>query len=286
MIQDIAPLKLNNAYHRKKPKNNSRMLGFIDRMIYLKYDEKIEFLTYGQWTDTLREQKKEIPGSVYLFSIGEEDYFLTDIAADTQIEGFAFHKMFSVRTMQPMKDVLAAATAWHLYVWYRDNQFCGRCGINLKHDTLQRMMRCPKCGNLVFPKIAPAVIIGLTDGDKILMTKYAGREYKRYALIAGFTEIGETAEETVAREVMEEVGLKVKNIRYYKSQPWGFDSNLLLGYFCDLAEKAEIQLEEEELSLAEWVDYKDVPDDPERLSLTREMMVHFRESRKMDHQND
>lgn len=286
MIQDIAPLKLNNAYHRKKPKNNSRMLGFIDRMIYLKYDEKIEFLTYGQWTDTLREQKKEIPGSVYLFSIGEEDYFLTDIAADTQIEGFAFHKMFSVRTMQPMKDALAAATAWHLYVWYRDNQFCGRCGINLKHDTLQRMMRCPKCGNLVFPKIAPAVIIGLTDGDKILMTKYAGREYKRYALIAGFTEIGETAEETVAREVMEEVGLKVKNIRYYKSQPWGFDSNLLLGYFCDLAEKAEIQLEEEELSLAEWVDYKDVPDDPEGLSLTREMMVHFRESRKMDHQND
>ena len=286
MIQDIAPLKLNNAYHRKKPKNNSRMLGFFDRMIYLKYDEKIEFLTYERWTDTLREQKKEIPGIVYMFSIGEEDYFLTDIAADTQIEGFAFHKMFSVRTMQPMKDVLAAATAWHLYVWYRDNQFCGRCGSKLAHDTLQRMMRCPKCGNLVFPKIAPAVIIGLTDGDKILMTKYAGREYKRYALIAGFTEIGETAEETVAREVMEEVGLKVKNIRYYKSQPWGFDSNLLLGYFCDLAEKAEIQLEEEELSLAEWVDYKDVPDDPEGLSLTREMMVHFRKSREKDHQND
>ena len=286
MIQDIAPLKLNNAYHRKKPKNNSRMLGFFDRMSYLKYDEKIEFLTYEQCKDTRRKQKKEIPASVYLFSIGEEDYFLTDIAADTQIEGFAFHKMFSVRTMQPMKDVLAAATAWHLYVWYRDNQFCGRCGTKLAHDTLQRMMRCPKCGNLVFPKIAPAVIIGLTDGDKILMTKYAGREYKRYALIAGFTEIGETAEETVAREVMEEVGLKVKNIRYYKSQPWGFDSNLLLGYFCDLAEKAEIQLEEEELSMAEWVDYKDVPDDPERLSLTREMMVHFRKSREKDHQND
>ena len=279
MIQDIAPLKLNNAYHRKKPKNNSRMLGFFDRMIYLKYDEKIEFLTYEQWTDTRREQKKEIPESVYLFSIGEEDYFLTDIAADTQIEGFAFHKMFSVRTMQPMKDVLAAATAWHLYVWYRDNQFCGRCGTKLAHDTLQRMMRCPKCGNLVFPKIAPAVIIGLTDGDKILMTKYAGREYKRYALIAGFTEIGETAEETVAREVMEEVGLKVKNIRYYKSQPWGFDSNLLLGYFCELAEEEEIHLDEEELSVAEWVDYHDVPEDREKLSLTHEMMTYFKEQR-------
>lgn len=280
MIQDIAPLKLNNAYHRKKPKNNSRMLGFFDRMIYLKYDEKIEFLTYEQWTDTRREQKKEIPESVYLFSIGEEDYFLTDIAADTQIEGFAFHKMFSVRTMQPMKDVLAAATAWHLYVWYRDNQFCGRCGKKLVHSEMQRMLQCPCCANMVFPKIAPAVIVGVTHGDKILMTKYAGREYKRYALIAGFTEIGETAEETVKREVMEEVGLTVKNIRYYKSQPWGFDSNLLLGYFCELAEEGEIRLDEEELSVAEWVDYHDIPEDKEKLSLTHEMMTYFKEQRK------
>ncbi len=68
----------------------------------------------------------------------------------------------------------------------------------------------------------PGSIIGVTDGDKILMSKYAGRAYKKYALLAGFTEIGETIEETVQREVMEEVGLKVKNIRYYKSQPWSF----------------------------------------------------------------
>ena len=80
-------------------------------------------------------------------------------------------------------------------------------------------------------KIAPAVMVGVTNGDKILMTNYAGREYKKYARIAGFTEIGETAEQTVEREVMEEVGLHVKNIRYYKSQPWGYDSDLLLGYF-------------------------------------------------------
>ena len=82
-------------------------------------------------------------------------------------------------------------------------------------------MQCPVCNNMVFPKIAPAVIIGLTNNDQIMMTKYAGREYKRYALIAGFTEIGETAEETVHREVMEEVGLKVKNIRYYKKPAMG-----------------------------------------------------------------
>ena len=78
-------------------------------------------------------------------------------------------------------------------------------------------MRCDHCGNMEFPKICPAVIIGVTDGDKILMSKYAGRAYKKYALLAGFTEIGETIEETVQREVMEEVGLKVKNIRSFSS---------------------------------------------------------------------
>lgn len=287
MIQDIAPMQLDNSYKKKVPHAGSRMFGFGERTVYLEYNGELQFLTYEQWKDYNENiLGREVPSCIYLFSIGEEEYFLTEIGADTKIGEFRFYKMFDVRPMQPKERVLAAATAWHLFVWYRDNQFCGRCGTKLAHDTLQRMMRCPKCGNLVFPKIAPAVIIGLTDGDKILMTKYAGREYKRYALIAGFTEIGETAEETVAREVMEEVGLKVKNIRYYKSQPWGFDSNLLLGYFCDLAEKAEIQLEEEELSLAEWVDYKDVPDDPEGLSLTREMMVHFRKSREKDHQND
>ena len=112
------------------------------------------------------------------------------------------------------------------------------------------------------------------------MTKYAGREYKRYALIAGFTEIGETAEETVQREVMEEVGIRVKNIRYYKSQPWGFDSNLLLGYFCELDGSGKIRLDEEELATAEWVDYRDIPDDPEGLSLTRAMMTAFRISKE------
>lgn len=142
------------------------------------------------------------------------------------------------------------------------------------------MLQCPRCQNQVFPKIAPAVIVGVTDGRKILMTKYANREYKRYALIAGFTEIGETAEETVKREVEEEVGLHVKNIRYYKSQPWGFDSNLLLGYFCELEEHEAIHLDKNELSTAEWIDYADIPDDPEGLSLTREMMVFFREEQK------
>lgn len=280
MIQDIAPLHLHNEFYNKKPDEESRLLGFGNRHVFLQYENnEINFLTYRRWEAYCREHNKKLQDTVYLFEMGGEDYFLVDIPEDVEIEGFAFHALFSIRRMKPKEKVYAATTGWHLYLWYRDNRFCGRCAHKLVHDAKERMLRCPACGNLVFPKIAPAVIIGLIDGDRIMMTKYADREYKRYALIAGFTEIGETAEETVRREVMEEVGLEVKNIRYYKSQPWGFDQNLLMGFFCDLAKEAPITLEEDELSLAEWVDYHDVPKDEEGLSLTHEMMTYFRESK-------
>lgn len=280
MIQDIAPLHLENAYQNKIPSADSRVLAFLENQIYLKAGEEITYVTYGELKTACQNEKREVPECIYLFSIGTEDYFLADLWEKCEISGFAWHKMFAVRTMRPKEKVLAAATAWHLYGWYRDNRFCGRCGEKLVHSSKQRMLQCRCCGNLVFPKIAPAVIVGVTDGRKILMTKYANREYKRYALIAGFTEIGETAEETVKREVEEEVGLHVKNIRYYKSQPWGFDSNLLLGYFCELEKQETIHLDKQELSVAEWVDYTDIPDDPEGLSLTREMMLYFREEQK------
>ena len=108
------------------------------------------------------------------------------------------------------------------------------------------------------------------------MAKYAGRTYKKYALLAGVTEIGETVEETVAREVMEEVGLKVKNIRYYKSQPWAFSDTLLMGFYCDLDGSDEIILDREELSLAEWFERDKIPVEPSRDSLTNEMIIKFK----------
>lgn len=280
MIQDIAPLQLNNVYRNKMPSENSYLLAFRENRIFLKAGEEMTYLRYGELKSVCGRESRELPECTYLFSIGTEEYFLADLWENCEIPGFDWHKMFAVRTMRPKEKVLAAATAWHLYGWYRDNRFCGRCGEKLVHSAEMRMLQCPCCSNQVFPKIAPAVIVGVTDGRKILMTKYANREYKRYALIAGFTEIGETAEETVKREVEEEVGLHVKNIRYYKSQPWGFDSNLLLGYFCELEEPEAIHLDKNELSLAEWVDYTEIPDDPEGLSLTREMMLVFREEQK------
>ena len=130
---------------------------------------------------------------------------------------------------------------------------------------------------MVYPRINPAVIVGVTDGDRLLLTKYRGRAYKKYALVAGFTEIGESFEQTVAREVMEETGLKVKNIRYYKSQPWGFADNILAGYFCEVDGNPTIQMDQEELSVAEWIERDAIPVEPEDLSLTNEMIIYFKQ---------
>lgn len=310
MIQDILPEHFKNQYETKEPDAGSRVLLFAEDGIYIKanadlpetgeaqgFREPLGFREpsgFPSYRDILALYgEKELPASalVYLFAIDEETYFFVTEqeivqelvrAANTvqSAEGVGLRSvpMFRMRAMYPKRQVFAAATAWHLFRWYTGNRFCGRCGGATRHSGTLRMLECPACGNQIFPKIAPAVIIGVTDGGRILMTKYANRAYKRYALIAGFTEIGETAEETVRREVMEEVGLRVKHIRYYKSQPWGFDSNLLLGYFCELDGPGEIALDEEELAVAEWVDWREIPDDEEGLSLTQEMMTVFRES--------
>ena len=148
------------------------------------------------------------------------------------------------------------------------------------HDEKERLMRCPECGQMEYPKICPAVIVGVTDHDRIVLTKYAGRAYKKYALIAGFAEIGETIEDTVRREVKEEVGLHVKNIRFYKSQPWSFSDTLLMGFFCELDGSDKIKMDEEELSVAQWCNREDVPVQEEDISLTSEMMRRFRQGRE------
>ena len=163
-----------------------------------------------------------------------------------------------------------------VYRWYQSRKFCGHCGQPMVHDDKERMMRCPDCGMMEFPKICPAVIIAVTHGDKILMSKYAGREYKKYALLAGFNETGESIEETVRREVMEEVGLKVKNLRYYKSQPWSFTDTLLMGFFCELDGEDGITLDTDELAMAEWFERDKMPVEAEDLSLTNEMMMAFK----------
>ena len=215
----------------------------------------------------------------YLFTIDDRRFYLGGAKSGEALcehSTYEWEDVSFFRVSKPKYLSFAGITGWQLSRWYETRRFCGRCGKPMVHDEKERMMRCPSCGLMEFPKICPAVIIGVTHGNKILMSKYAGREFKKYALLAGFNEVGETIEETVHREVMEEVGLKVKNIRYYKSQPWSMSDTLLMGFFCELDGEEEIKLDQEELALAEWFERDEMPVKDEDCSLTNEMMMAFK----------
>lgn len=273
MIQDIAPHEYHNEYQPLPPQKDSILLCYDGRKVLLKQGE------HGIAYPTFAEAESVLAGDsqyTYLFTIDDMRYYLGSKELGDALNGYTWEDHQFFREARPKHLAFAGITGWQLARWYESHRFCGRCGKPMVQDEKERMMRCPECGLMEFPKICPAVIIGLTHGSKILMSKYAGREYKRYALLAGFNEIGEPIEETVRREVMEEVGLKVKNIRYYKSQPWSFSDTLLLGFFCDLDGEDEITMDEEELALAEWFEREEMPVKEHDLSLTNDMMMAFK----------
>ena len=271
MIQDIYPHVLNNHFDpSKRPGENSFILSYSG----------LDLLIKGETLPRLSDLKSIDPGNlVFLFAIDDDkDFFLLrDVIAPENIpEGFEY---INVRTLRGKGFAerympLAIYTGLHLSHWYGNFRFCGKCGKPTRLDDKERALRCD-CGNVIYPVIAPAVIVGVTNGDKILVTKYR-TGFAHFALVAGFTEIGETLEETVAREVMEETGLKVKNIRYYKSQPWGIVCDLLVGFFCDVDGDDTIKMDESELKVAEWRNRTDVELQPDQFSLTNEMMTVFK----------
>jgi len=281
MIQELTHGTFDNQYKVITPEAGDLVICIRGNEILLRNDAKGLFrlpdvsqaMVWGSnWDKWAGEPLR------YVFTMQERRFFLWSGDADLP-EGEDYAFVPSRKAMMPEDKDLAFAlmTAFHLYNWYRNNRFCGCCGSKTVHDTKERMMRCNNCGNMIFPRIAPAAIIGLTHGDKIMLIRYANRGLSIYGLLAGFIEIGETAEEAVAREVMEEVGLKVKNIRYYKSQPWGIVGNLSVGYFCELdGDNETVVLDENELASAEWFSRDEIDFEDNGISLTGEMIALFK----------
>ena len=268
MIQDIQPHVYHNEYTPRQPRPEDTVFVFRGNTVLLQeIGDAVAFPTVAQ----AGQQKLQ-----YLFSVDDTAFFL----GKEEIEGFTFQPLRTLRSCNPQHLCFAGVTAWHLFHWYETQQFCGKCGAPLHHHPKQRAMECSQCSNLVFPVIAPAVIVAVIHGDKILLTRYAGREHKGFALIAGFCEIGERAEDTVHREVMEEAGVRVKNLRYFGSQPWGFASNLLLGFFCELEGDPQIHMDEEELQFAQWIPREELPVQENLASLTATMIEHFRQGKQ------
>ena len=277
MVQDIFPHKLDNAYKNQSAGESDYIVIFHGNSVAVEKRSKtnINFPKYNQIKNLIHNENLR-----YLFSVDDSLYFL--YTADSEINlpsEFEFLKLTEVRKMKYgyFKEMyFLICTAWHLHSWYIDNRYCGRCRERLYHESDERVLICPKCDNHIYPRISPAVIVGVINGDSIIMSKYAGRAYKGYALLSGFVEIGETLEQAVKREVMEEVGVRVKNIRYYKSQPGGIAGNVLAGFFCELDGDDALTVDTEELAFAKWFRRDEISVEDDGYSLTFEMIGRFK----------
>ena len=275
MIQDIYPHHLINHYEPgKKLTPDSLIIAWKDGQMLLKVDQENQTMEFPK-----ARNFDYLEITDYLFALDEESFFLT-IDAEKP-EGYEYYNLREIRrwNLQPRAYAFAAFTALQLAEWYERTTFCGKCGKRTKNSEKERARVCPDCGTVIYPRINPAVIVGVTNGDSLLITRYQGPRSIN-ALVAGFTEIGETLEETVAREVMEEAGLHVKNIRYYKSQPWGIASDILAGFYCDVDGDPTIHRDDTELKYAEWVKRDEIELQPSDYSLTNEMMKMFKEGRQ------
>ena len=266
MIQDIAPDRLDNAFVNRIPRAEDRILLFDDNgKLYIRAEEgRIRFTTG-------REVTKD--GAVYLFSVNDDRYFLAPEHTKADLPGFEYNAIRELREIGHGKELFTAFTAYHLWRWYADNRRCGRCGGRTGFHQTERALQCEDCGHVIYPRINPAVIVGVIKGDCLLITRYR-TGFAHNALVAGFAEIGET------REVMEETGVRVRNIRYYKSQPWGMAQDLLTGFYCEAEEGSVIQMDPNELKYAEWVRREDIVLQPKDLSLTNEMMKQFKNGKE------
>ncbi|MDD4169958.1 MAG: NAD(+) diphosphatase [Desulfotomaculaceae bacterium] len=273
MLQDIEPRVFHNVFQNKQSGPKDLFLAYQGDTVLIREDK--DKLWYPSFADFSVSHPHLLQEAQFLFTIDELNYYLVEEEGLDEAPGWIYVSSMRFHAEKKYWRSFAGAIGWQLNRWYGNHRFCSRCRKPLKRSKKERLLYCASCGMTVYPTISPCVIVAVHDRDRLLLTKYANREYRKYALIAGFAEIGESLEQTVRREVMEEVGLRVKNIRYYKSQPWPFTDTLLAGFYAELDGADTIRLDEDELAIGVWLPREEIPE-PDNISLTGEMIEAFR----------
>ena len=188
--------------------------------------------------------------------------------------GLRYYPLHVFRSM-PYAEAGLMVSCWHLWAWYERNRFCGRCAHPLVPDEAERALRCEGCGLVVYPAIAPAVIVAITRGDSILLARSARSAFRHHSLISGYVEVGETLEHAVRREVMEEVGLRLGALRYLGDQPWGVSGSQMFAFQAEALD-GDIRLQESELCEAGWFRRDELEPRGRTVSIALELIERFR----------
>lgn len=213
----------------------------------------------------------------YLGILGDRQCYAVDVGVDGEVaapDGTDFQGLRELFGQIGEDLFVVAGRAFQIVNWDRTHRYCGRCGSATAHHDVDRARVCPDCGLLSFPRVSPAVITLVERGREFLLARNARFPRGRYSIIAGFVEPGETLEEAVAREIREEVGIEVRNIRYFASQPWPFPHSLMVGFTAEHA-SGEIRIDRDEIVDADWYTPDNLPDLPDSISISRKIIDSF-----------
>lgn len=205
----------------------------------------------------------EVHDDLYSLLVWKEDVTLPEHLVKTNLRDFL--------GVHPPHLFAMLARAKQLAHWLQDNQFCGRCGDPMGYSKKFSALCCNTCGFTVFPRLSPACIVLITRGEEILLARSPYFAKGMYSLLAGFVEVGENVEESVHREVYEEVGIHINNLRYFGSQPWPFPHSLMIGFFAEY-ESGELRLQPEEIEDAQWFTKETLPPLPNPTTISGMMI--------------
>lgn len=269
MLNEISPDIIDMKYdYNREITDDDYLLCYSDSEVLLKRS--------GDDYEIPRKRDfiESIASPVYLFSINSNHCFGLFVTEVNQVS-LEFHDVFILRNLKDKAFAWIGSVGYQLMMWYNHNRYCGRCGNKTEMKKEERAMVCPECKLINFPKISPAIIVAITCNNKILLAK--GKHYKGdfYALIAGYMDVGESIEETVVREVKEEVGLDIKNLKYYKSQPWPFSTSIMLGFTAEADDTQEIIIDENEIGEAAWFTRGNLPTHASGVSISGDLIEAF-----------
>ena len=280
MIHEIFPHKFSNEFKVCAPRQDDYVIRYDGSKTLLK--RQGDSYAIPRVGELLGAEGKNLEGfkGHYLLNIDGTAFFLDDSLNKTVPEGYEFVGNRTFRTMSPVER-LGGVTSAHIAHWESLNRYCGRCGTKTVRSEKERAIVCPECGNVVYPRISPVVIVAVRNGEKLLMAHNIDNPNPRLFLISGFVEVGESLEQAVHREVLEEAGLCVKNVRYFGSQPWPFSDSLIAGFTAELDGDDTIRMQEAELSEAMWVKREDIPEYETDVSISCCLIENFRRGFKL-----
>ncbi len=203
-----------------------------------------------------------------LGEIGGVPVFVTEVEPDSdEPQGYEFNTLWSFLNRVEPAAFYLLGRAQQIVDWYHNHQFCGQCGQPTTLSALDRSRQCEPCRQMYYPRLSPSIIVRVTRGEELLLARNANARGNFYSTLAGFIEPGESIEEAVHREVFEEVGIHIKNLKYFNSQSWPFPNSLMLGFHAEYA-GGDFVLQESEIADAQWFHYTNLPSKPAMISIS------------------